>query len=344
MINTAENLNRVVDYIEEHLTEELSQERISEIACCSYYDVGRMFSLIANISLSDYLRRRRLTLAGSDLKHTDAKVLDVALKYGYTSPTSFARAFFSFHGFNPGESKDEDKILTVFPRLVFKIEVRGVVEPLKTCSFRINGSDYEADYFGEAEMSSWSEIYEKRQFWRLKNIDLNSNDLVRNGQVLPYNNYPPVNIEIGQVFLIDYFRKDGGKERKYYIADGTVWQKMQCTSEFYLELIEPLRIDEVCICGNKYTAEYFGEYNISQWSNFQKREFWRVKDINLTELKYKKSKDVLPYNNYPSVKINLGDVFIIDYQDKEGNVKRRYYIADGTVWNEMASTSEIVFE
>ena len=83
MENIAEKLNLVIDYIERHLTEDIDPKRMEEIACCSYYDLGRIFSLIADINISDYIRKRRLTLAGAELKDDNAKVIDVALKYGY---------------------------------------------------------------------------------------------------------------------------------------------------------------------------------------------------------------------------------------------------------------------
>ena len=95
--NIADKLNLVIEYIESHLADEIEQDEIAKIACCSYYEVGRMFSLIADISISDYIRKRRLTLAGAELKNDNAKVIDVALKYGYDSPVSFARAFQAFH-------------------------------------------------------------------------------------------------------------------------------------------------------------------------------------------------------------------------------------------------------
>ena len=340
-----EKLNLVIDYIENHITEDIEQAEIAKVACCSYYDVGRMFSLLANITISDYIRKRRLTLAGFELKYNNLKVIDATLKYKYESPTSFARAFSSFHGFNPGEAQNENNILKVFPRLIYKIEVRGVMDPLKTDLIEIDGKKYKASYYGEADMSAWSSIYAKRQYWRVENAYEDFKRNQKTSQVLPYNNYPPINIEIGQTFFIDYFRFDGGVERKYYVADGTNWHGMTCTSEVLLEYIKPLRVDEICICGKIYDAEYLGEYDISEWSNFAtKREFWKIRNFELANVEFENDRDVLPYNNYPPVKINLGDVFIIDYHTNNVQVERRFYVADGTVWNEMESTRRILLK
>ena len=82
-------LSDAIAYIEQNLDAEISYEEAARIACCSPYYFQRMFSYVAGISLSDYIRRRRMSQAAFDLQRCDARVLDVALKYGYTSPTAF---------------------------------------------------------------------------------------------------------------------------------------------------------------------------------------------------------------------------------------------------------------
>ena len=76
-------LNQAVSYIEEHLTEEIDYEELAKIACCSTYHFQRMFAYMAEVPLSEYIRRRRMSLAAADLKCTDEKVVELALKYGY---------------------------------------------------------------------------------------------------------------------------------------------------------------------------------------------------------------------------------------------------------------------
>lgn len=231
MENITEKLNSVIDYIEDHLTEDIDQSKIAQIACCSYYDVGRMFSLIADINISDYIRKRRLTLAGAELKYDGASVMDTALKYGYDSPVSFARAFQSFHGFAPSYSCNADAVLNMFPRLVYQIHAKEVMDLIRKDIITVNGKDYEASYFGEQDMSTWSEYAVKREFWRLENICDDFADCCKSNDVLPYNNYPPINIELGQVFVIDYHMRNGEIDRRYYIADETVWHDMQSTRQ-----------------------------------------------------------------------------------------------------------------
>ena len=234
MENIAEKLNLVIDYIESHLAETIEQKKIEVIAGCSYYDIGRIFSLIANINISDYVRKRRLTLAGAELKYDNAKVIDVALKYGYDSPVSFARAFQAFHGFNPSLARKDDAVLNVFPRFAYQISVKGVMDVVSKDKITINGKEYNASYFGEQDMSEWSDYAVKREFWRLENVNNTFEKCEKRNEVLPYNNYPPIKIEIGQVFVVDYHTRKGTIDRRYYIADGTVWHDMPSTREFII--------------------------------------------------------------------------------------------------------------
>lgn len=343
MENITEKLNLVIDYIESHLTEDIEPKRIEKIACCSYYDVGRIFSLIADINISDYIRKRRLTLAGAELKGGKAKIIDVALKYGYDSPVSFARAFQSFHGFNPSLVNKSAAVLNVFPRLVYQICVKGVMDALNMDKITINGKEYEASYFGEQDMSSWSSVFTKRKYWRLENAYDDFKDKIKLEQVLPYNNYPPINIEIGQVFVIDYYKSSKAVERKFYIADGSAWNDMPCTREFFLDYLKPIRSDKMIVCGKEYEASYFGEQDMSDWSEYAtKREFWRLENVSGAFEQCKRSDDVLPYNNYPLIKIEIGQVFVIDYHTRNGTIDRRYYVSDGTIWQGMQSTRQLI--
>lgn len=345
MENTAEKLNLIIDYIERHLTEKIEQNVIEKIACCSYYDVGRMFNLIAGVNISDYVRKRRLTLAGIELKYEESKVIDVATKYGYDSPVSFARAFKTFHGFNPSLTNKEESIINLYPRLIYQINAKGVIDIINKDKITINGKDYEASYFGEIDMSLWSYEFSKRKYWRLENAYDDLKNMPKLEQVLPYNNYPPINIKTGQAFAIDYYKSNGQVERKFYLSDGSMWENMPCTREISVNYTETIRIDKIYVGGTEYEASYFGEQDMSEWSEYAtKREFWRLENTDCTHIKYKKLLDVLPYTNYPPIKIEVGQIFAIDYYTRKGSIDRRYYIADGTVWQNMQSTRQILIE
>lgn len=119
------NLSSAIEYMEENLDKEISYEEAARIACCSTFYFQRIFSYVAGISLSDYIRRRKMTQAAFELQRTDQKVLDVALKYGYTSPTSFNRAFQNVHGITPAAAKHTGCILNAYPAVRFSVAVTG---------------------------------------------------------------------------------------------------------------------------------------------------------------------------------------------------------------------------
>lgn len=123
-----ERLNDAIRYIEEHLTDKIDYEQLGRIACCSSYHFQRMFAYMAGVPLSEYIRRRRMSLAAVDLQGKTMKILDVAAKYGYNSPTSFNRAFQSVHGIAPSAVKNEGTSVKSFPPITFKITVKGVEE------------------------------------------------------------------------------------------------------------------------------------------------------------------------------------------------------------------------
>jgi AraC family transcriptional regulator len=118
-------LNKVIDYIDTNLQSEISYSKIAEIACCSIYNFQRMFSYIAQISLSEYIRNRRLTLAAFDVIKGDERILDIALKYGYDSQDAFSRAFRNFHGALPSTVRSQPVTLKSCPKLTFQITIKG---------------------------------------------------------------------------------------------------------------------------------------------------------------------------------------------------------------------------
>lgn len=122
------HMNRAMAYIEAHLDDDISYGKIAQIALCSEYHFMRMFSLLSGISLAEYIRRRRLTLAAFDLKTSDMRVIDVAVKYGYTSADSFSRAFYSMHGILPSLARQEYAQLKAYPQMTFQFTIQGGCE------------------------------------------------------------------------------------------------------------------------------------------------------------------------------------------------------------------------
>lgn len=119
------NMNDAMNYIEENLTNDIDYKVVAKIAHCSEYHFKRMFSFLAGVTLSEYVRRRRLSLAALELQNRHLKIIDVALKYGYQSPDSFSRAFQHIHGITPSEARNHDQRLKAYPPMTFQLSIKG---------------------------------------------------------------------------------------------------------------------------------------------------------------------------------------------------------------------------
>ena len=118
-------IQKAIDYMEAHLTEPIDYEELAARSYSSAYHFQRVFGILCGLTVGQYIRNRRLTLAGAELAAGTEKVIDVALKYGYESPDSFAKAFQKFHGILPSQARDEGVELRSFSRLVLKISLEG---------------------------------------------------------------------------------------------------------------------------------------------------------------------------------------------------------------------------
>lgn len=119
-----DKMNHTIDFIEANITEEIDLNLAARKACCSVYHFLRTFSFLAEIPLSEYIRRRRLTLAAFDL-FDGHKVVDVASKYGYSSPEAFTRAFKGLHGITPMAARNTNTLLKAYPKLSFHLSLGG---------------------------------------------------------------------------------------------------------------------------------------------------------------------------------------------------------------------------
>lgn len=121
-----ERINKVMDYVEAHLCEDILENEIAKIAACSYGTFQAFFSQITGIPFSEYVRRRKLTCAAYDLQNTYEKIIDIALKYGYQSADAFRVAFKGLHGVSPGVVRKDSVKLTFYCRLHFDVVIKGV--------------------------------------------------------------------------------------------------------------------------------------------------------------------------------------------------------------------------
>ena len=119
-------LNRAMAYLEAHMEDDGAAADVSSVTTYSPYHFGRLFYYVAGMPLSEYIRKRRLSLAAMRLQSGNERVLDLALLYGYDSADSFTRAFVRQHGCTPSEARKPGAQLTLFPSLVFQIQIKGV--------------------------------------------------------------------------------------------------------------------------------------------------------------------------------------------------------------------------
>lgn len=120
-----EGITNAVAYIEENLTGDIDINKIAEKAYVSSFYFQKIFSVLCGFTVGEYIRNRRLTLAAQELCSTQIKVIDAALKYGYDSPDSFARAFTRFHGISPSAARKQGSKLNSFAPLKIKLILEG---------------------------------------------------------------------------------------------------------------------------------------------------------------------------------------------------------------------------
>ena len=118
-------IQRAIDYVEAHLDEELDYDEIARRSASSPFHFQRVFSILCGYTLAEYVRFRRLSVAGMKLASGKAKVIDVALECGYDSPDSFAKAFRAFHGITPSLARGNGAVLRSFSRLNIKVTLEG---------------------------------------------------------------------------------------------------------------------------------------------------------------------------------------------------------------------------
>lgn len=119
-MSNVEKLNDIIEEIEKNLTEEIDYTKLSKIIGTSRYTLERIFCFVTGITLTDYIRKRRLSKAAEELQSSDQKIIDIAVKYGYTSPISFSKAFFKMHQILPSNARSQNISLKAFPKLIFQ--------------------------------------------------------------------------------------------------------------------------------------------------------------------------------------------------------------------------------
>ena len=171
-MNIIKLFNNTVNYIETVLDGEIDEKKISSLSGYSYPMFSRLFSMLTETTLSEYIRSRRLTEAAVDLRDTDEKIIDIAMKYGYESPDAFGAAFKKFHGFTPSEVK-EGKPFKLVSRIRLALSVKGGrsmdIKIEKKQAFKVAGYN-EQDINSSLCPNVWDKLYEKYSHEELEGL------------------------------------------------------------------------------------------------------------------------------------------------------------------------------
>lgn len=163
---TIDSLQRIIDYIEENITEPLTPAVIAGQFFLSVSSINILFRVICDIAVMEYIRNRRLTLAGQELLTSDIRIIDLAYKYGYETPESFAKAFTRFHGFPPSFTRRIYPEIKIFQPLKIKLELQGGWVSTSTLSMPLHMTElkslrqenYQADSYNDLIKSKGKEM------------------------------------------------------------------------------------------------------------------------------------------------------------------------------------------
>ena len=162
-MNIIKSFNNTIDYLETVLDDEIDEKKVTQLSGYSYSMFSRLFSILTETTLSEYLRSRRLTEAAVILRNTDEKIIDVAFKFGYESSDSFGTAFKNFHGFTPSEVRN-GKPFKLVSRVQLALSVRGGrsmnITIQKKQAFTVAGVN-EQSINSSLCPSVWDKLYEK---------------------------------------------------------------------------------------------------------------------------------------------------------------------------------------
>ena len=160
------SIRTAIDYMEEHLTDNISAQDVADRVYLSPFFLQKGFSLMTGYGIGEYIRNRRLYRAALDLKETDDKVIDIALRYGYETPESFTKAFSRFHGATPSQVRGGAAINTFLP-LMIKLSIQGgnQMDYKITTMFPFKVIGFQREFDNETAYTEipkfWDEICEK---------------------------------------------------------------------------------------------------------------------------------------------------------------------------------------
>ena len=253
-MNWVETLNGAIDYIEDNLLNEISLSQIARQVYTSSTHLQRGFSALAGLTMSEYIRNRRLSLAGVELTHKDVNVINVAIKYGYETSESFSKAFSRFHGIAPSVARQYSTDLKSYSRLTIKI----IMEGGSVMDYRIEAKEeFEVVVKVKTIQKEEGDSTEIPAFWdEYSKLGMSGETIGICGKVDEAANKFP--------YGIGFFKKDGQEVPK----DFEVWQVPKNTWAVFRGNASS---DDCQAMWNKIYSEWLphGKYEILESSDFE---------------------------------------------------------------------------
>jgi len=180
-MDTLERFNAALAYIEMNLDNDIDNKELSKIALCSFYQFQTLFAAMSGITLAEYIRSRRLDRAAFDLQNSNEKISEIALKYGYDSPTAFNRAFQKMHGMPPSKVRLIKELrIKAFPPIQFQLCIRGATilnyrivkqKSFRMIGYRLSTSTENYKHF-DTVPQFWDKTFANGNFQKLMKINL----------------------------------------------------------------------------------------------------------------------------------------------------------------------------
>ncbi len=189
-MNYYDSLNKLIDTIEKNLEKDIDYKELAKVIGTSSYTMQRIFTFLTNITITDYIRKRRLSKAAEELRKTDHKIIDIAIKYRYDSPVSFSNAFKKMQGQSPANFRNSDTEICYFPKMEFNPAIKG----RKELKYRIVEKEEQIFYgkttgiIEESDSKAIRDLYEKIEKDGTKNFIINH----AKGKQLYYGIYQPI--------------------------------------------------------------------------------------------------------------------------------------------------------
>lgn len=234
-------LNQMINYIEENLESEISYSKLAQILGVNEYTMKSIFGLICDVSIAEYIRKRRLSNAGFDLCQTDEKIMDIAIKYQYENATSFSRAFEKFHGIKPSQVKKNSQNLKIFAKIIFdeNIEKNSDIE------YSIIEKN-EMILYGKGKITNQENISKDApEFWEKMNKTYKNNS-IKFGMVVYENRYESEQYEYWILYDeskqgLEEYKIPKSKWIKFIIHSQAAKEIQEMSHQFYGKILPSLK-------------------------------------------------------------------------------------------------------